>query len=193
MKTAVFSFLLLVLLLLGCNETPIQPEASQEPVVPVVPIDSTYELIQMPARPPGGPSITKTETIDGSKGGHVKFKENYITVDGDTVVVDVHLHAHKNSFSGIVDITVTVDDVYAAVKLTPPMIFNTHVDLDLKYKGLDPAQLNLPSGEYEFIYVDDEGNTETVPSHGVKINAEIGEISVKHAKLSHFSRYVFIR
>jgi hypothetical protein len=190
MKTVLFSFLLSVLLLLGCNETPIQPDVLEEPVETEI---ETYEIIQIPPRAGGGPSITKTETIDGSKGGHVKFKENYITVDGDTVVVDVHLHAHKNSFSGIVDITVTVDDVYAAVKLTPPMIFNTHVDLDLKYKGLDPAQLNLPSGEYEFLYVDDEGNTETVPSHGVKINAEIGEISVKHAKLSHFSRYAFAR
>ncbi len=167
MKTVLFSFLLSVLLLLGCNETPIQPDVLEEPVETEI---ETYEIIQIPPRAGGGPSITKTETIDGSKGGHVKFKENYITVDGDTVVVDVHLHAHKNSFSGIVDITVTVDDVYAAVKLTPPMIFNTHVDLDLKYKGLDPAQLNLPSGEYEFLYVDDEGNTETVPSHGVVVN-----------------------
>ena len=190
MKTTLFSFLLLVFLLLGCNEAPVQPEEFEEPVIQS---EEELELIQIPARAGGGPSITRTESIDGSKGGHVKFVENYITVDGDTVVVDVHLHAHKNSFSGVVDITVTVDDVYAAVKLTPPMIFNDHIDLDLKYKGLDPAQLNLPSGEYEFLYVDDEGNTETVPSHGVIINAEIGEISVKHAKLSHFSRYAFIR
>ena len=190
MKTTLFSIFLSALLLLGCNEAPVQPEESGDPVVQP---GEPYELIQIPARAGGGPSITRTESIDGSKGGHVKFVENYITVDGDTVVVDVHLHAHKNSFSGIVDITVTVDDVYAAVKLTPPMIFDTHVDLDLKYTGLDPALLNLQSGEYEFLYVDDEGNTETVPSHGVKINAEIGEISVKHAKLDHFSRYAFAR
>ena len=191
MKTALFSFLFSALLLLGCNgETPIQPDIPDEPDETDILI---YELIQIPARAGGGPSITRTESIDGSKGGHVKFIENYITVDGDTVVVDVHLHAHKNSFSGIVDITVTVDDVYAAVKLTPPMIFDTHVDLDLKYTGLDPALLNLQSGEYEFLFVDDEGNTETVPSHGVEINAEIGEISVKHAKLDHFSRYAFGR
>ena len=190
MKTTLFSIFLSALLLLGCNEAPVQPEESGDPVVQP---GEPYELIQMPARAGGGPSITRTESIDGSEGGHVKFVENYITVDGDTVVVDVHLHAHKNSFSGIVDITVTVDDVYAAVKLTPPMIFNDHIDLDLKYQGLDPAQLNLPSGEYEFLFLDDNGNTETVPSHGVVVNAELGEISVKKAKLSHFSRYVFMK
>jgi len=209
MKTSLFSFLLSALLLFGCNDIPIQPnepeileEESNEIIeIPTQPAgehrvtktDIIDQLITIPPRAPGTPTITVTETIDGSIGGDVKFIENYITVDGDTVVVDVHLHVHKNSFSGIVDITVTVDDLYAAVKLTPPMIFDKHVELDLTYMGLDPNQLNLPSGNYEFLYVDDYGNTETVPSHGVKINAEIGEISVKHAKLSHFSRYAFIR
>ena len=76
---------------------------------------------------------------------------------------------------------------------TPEMVFDKPLELDVKYKGLDPDQLNLLSGNYEFLYEDDEGNTETVPSYGVKVNAELGEISVKKAKLSHFSRYVFIR
>ena len=87
----------------------------------------------------------------------------------------------------------TVDDVYTAVKLTPPMVFNKPVELDIKYRGLDPDQLNLTSGNYEFLYIDDNGNTETVSSYGVKVKKELGEISVKKAKLNHFSRYAFTR
>ena len=94
MKSALFFFLLSALLLLGCNETPIQPVDLVEPVEPA---DSSYELIQMPARPPGGPSFSATETIDGDKGGYVKLKESYITTDGDTVYIDVKLKI-KNRF-----------------------------------------------------------------------------------------------
>jgi len=191
MKAALFSFLLLVILLLGCsNETPIQPE---EPKEPVEPVDSTYEIIQIPPRAGGGPSFSATEIIDGSKGGYIKIKESYITVNGDTVKIDVKLKIKKDCFSGNVEITMTMDDVYTAVKFIPPMVFAKPVELDVKYKGLDPDQLNLSSGNYEFIYEDDEGNNETVPSYGVTVNAELGEIFVKKAKLSHFSRYVFIR
>ncbi len=187
MKAALFSFLLLVFLLLGCNETPIQPE------VPAVPVEPTYEIIQIPPRAGGGPSFFATETIDGSKGGYIKIKESYTTVNGDTVEIDVKLKIKKDSFSGIVDITMTVDDVYTAVQFTPEMVFNKPVDLDVKYKGLDPDQLNLTSGSFEFLYIDDNGNSETVPSNGVVVNKELGEIFVKKAQLSHFSRYVFIR
>jgi len=187
MKAALFSFLLLVFLLLGCNETPIQPE------VLAVPVEPTYEIIQIPPRASGGPSFFSTETIDGSKGGYIKIKESYTTVNGDTVEIDVKLKIKKDSFSGIVDITMTVDDVYTAVQFTPEMVFNKPVDLDVKYKGLDPDQLNLTSGSFEFLYIDDNGNSETVPSNGVVVNKELGEIRVKKAKLSHFSRYVFIR
>lgn len=187
MKIALFSFLLSALLLLGCNETPIQPEE------PKILEDQSYEIIQIPPRAAGGPSLSATETIDGSKGGYIKIKESYITVDGDTVKIDVKLKIKKDCFSGNVEITVTVDDVYSAVKLTPPMVFNKPVELDLKYKGLDPDQLNLTSGNFEFLYIDDNGNTETVSSYGVKVKKELGEISVKKAKLNHFSRYAFTR
>ena len=190
MKTTLFSFLLLVFLLLGCNETPIQPEVQ---VVPVEPAEPIYEIIEMPTKPAGTPTYTVTETIDGSKGGYLKIKESYITLDGDTVEIDVKLKIKKDCFAGIEDITMTMDDIYTAVRFAPEMVFDKPVELDVKYKGLDPNQLNITSGNYEFIYEDDEGNIETVPSYGVTVNAELGEIRVKKAKLSHFSRYVFIR
>ncbi len=116
MKTALFSFLLLVFLLPGWNETHIQPE---EPVGDLEPAEPTYELIQIPPRSGGGPGFSATETIDGSKGGQIKIKESYVTENGDTVIIDVKLKIKKDYFSGIVDITMTVDDVYTAVKFTP--------------------------------------------------------------------------
>ena len=191
MKTALFSFLFSALLLLGCNgETPIQPEIPDE-------LDETeiliYEEIQIPTKPAGIPTFTATETIDGSKGGQININEHYVTEDGDTVTIIVKLKAKKDCFSGNVDITMTIDDVYTAVKFSPPMVFDKPVELDVKYKGLNPDQLDLTSGNFEFLYVDDDGNTETVPSNGVVVKQEIGQISVKKAMLSNFSRYAFGR
>lgn len=190
MKNSLFSFLLSALLLLGCNETPIQPE---EPVVQSAESGESYELIQMPTKPAGTPTFSATETIDGSKGGQININEHFVTEDGDTVTIIVKLKVEKECFSGNVDITMTVDDVYTAVMFTPEMVFNKPVELDVKYKGLNPDQLILTSGNYEFLYIDNNGNTETVPSNGVVVKQEIGQISVKKAKLSHFSRYAFIR
>lgn len=190
MKTLLFSFLLSALLLLGCNETPIQPDVQDA-------LDETeilnYELIQMPTKPAGTPTFSATETIDGSKGGQININEHYVTEDGDSVIIIVKLKVKKDCFSGNVDITMTVDDVYTAVMFTPEMVFNKPVELDVKYKGLNPDQLNLTSGNYEFLYIDDDGNTEIIPSNGVIVKQEVGEISVKKAKLNHFSRYAFGR
>jgi hypothetical protein len=193
MKTSLLSFLLSALLLLGCNDTPIQPDVPEGPEEPEELEIETFELIQIPTKPAGTPTFTSTETIDGSKGGQININEHYVTEDGDTITIIVKLKVKEDCFSGNREITVTVDDVYTAVRLTPPMVFDKPVELDVKYKGLYPDQLNLTSGNYDFLYIDDNGNTETVPSDGVKVKAEIGEISVKNAKLSHFSRYAFIR
>jgi hypothetical protein len=187
MKTTLFSFLLSALLLLGCNETPVQSEEPQDLA------GQSYELIQIPPRLDGGSSFSITETIDGSKGGQINIHEHYITVDGDTVKVDVKLKIEKNCFSGNVDITMTVDDVYTAVNFMPAMVFDKPLELDFKYKGLDPDQLNLTSGNYDFLYIDDNGNTETILSDGVVVKEQNGEISVKNAMLGHFSRFAFAR
>ena len=190
MKTLLFSFFLLAFLLLGCNEAPVQPEESEDPVIQS---EEEYELIQIPARAGGGAGFAVTETIDGSKGGQINIHEHYITVDGDTVKVDVKLKIKKDCFSGNVDITMTVDDVYTAVLFSPEMVFDKPLELDFKYKGLDPDKLNLTSGNYDFLYIDDNGNTETILSDGVVVKEQNGEISVKNAMLGHFSRYAFIR
>jgi hypothetical protein len=53
--------------------------------------------------------------------------------------------------------------------------------------------LNLTSGNYEFLYIGDNGETETILSDGVVVKEQNGEISVKKAMLGHFSRFAFAR
>ena len=187
MKITLFFFLLATIFLLGCNETPIQPTEDDTMG------GQSYEILQIPPSRDGGSSISVTETIDGSKGGQINIHEHYISIDGDTVKVDVKLKINKNCFAGNVDITMTVDDVYTAVQFSPKMVFDEPLELDFMYKGLDTDQLNLTSGNYEFLYIADNGETETILSDGVVVKEQNGEISVKNAMLGHFSRFAFAR
>ena len=133
-----------------------------------------------------------TKTINGDNGGELKIKESYIAEDGHTVKIDVKFKIKKNSFSGNVDITMTIDDDYAAVWFTPHMVFNKPTKLDAKFEGINLKELELISGNYDFVSIDNNGSIETIDYHEIKVKESNGEIRVKKAKLNHFSRYAFV-
>ncbi len=99
----------------------------------------------------------------------------------------------KHSFEGKVAITMWVDENNAAVWFTPHMVFNKPTELDLKFEGLDLEQLNLIEGDYDFVFINDNDSIEEIDHNGVKVKENKGKISVKKAKLNHFSRYAFVR
>ena len=186
MRTALFSFLLSAVLLLGCADTSISPVESDS---------HSYQLIKLP--PKAGLSVENTfsvtKTINGDEGGTIKIKESYVAEDGHTVKIDVKLNIKKNSFEGNVDITMTVDDDFAAVNFTPDMVFDKPTTLDVKFEGIDLKELELVTGDYDFVYIDDAGIVEEIEHDGVTVKESNGEIRVKKAKLNHFSRYGFTR
>ena len=187
MKTALFSLLLLpVLLIVSCTDTPISP---------IEPGSQSYQLIKLP--PKSGLSVenifSQTKRINGKNGGFIKIKESYVAADGHTVKIDAKLKVPNNAFVGNVNITFTIDDEYAAASFSPAMVFDKPLRLDLKFTGIDLEELNLTSGNYDFVYIDDEGNTETIQYDGVEVDESKGEISVQKAFLNHFSRYCFTR
>ena len=183
MSLAILSALLIV----SCTDTSIAPIESD---------NHSYQLIKLP--PKAGLSVeniyTVTKTISGEHGGTIKIKESYVAEDGHTVKIDVKLKIKKNSFSGDdVDITMTVDDVYAAVWFSPHMIFDKPVELKAKFEGINLKELELTTGEYDFVFMDDYSRVEDVDHNGVMVKESNGEIRVNKAKLNHFSRYVFVR
>ena len=187
MKITLTALLLLALFLLGCGDTPISPDKND---------NRSYQPIKLPTK--AGISIESTfsvtKTIDGDKGGVLKIKENYRTENGQKVYIDVNLKIKKHSFSGDVDITMIVDDVNAEIIFTPHMVFNKPVELKAKIKGIEFSDLNITTGTYDFVFIDDNGNIEAVEHDGVDVNESRGEIKLhKKAYLYHFSRYGFTR
>jgi len=180
----IFSFLLPF----GCNENSDVSSPIQEGNRP-------YQLIKLP--PKAGLSVettfSVTETIDGEDGGELKIKESYVATNGETVKIDAKLKIKKNSFNGIVDITMTVDDEFAAVSFTPPMVFSIPAELKLKFEGIDLESLNLITGEYEFVYISDAWDIEYVTYNNMHVDESKGKIWVNKADINHFSRYGWIR
>ena len=154
----------------------------------------SYQLIKLPKK--SGMSVetifSMTKEIDGKKGGEIKIDESYVAEDGHTVQIYAYLEVKKFSFSGNVTITLTVDDEFAAASFTPAMVFDKPLELDMKFEGIDLGNLNLTNGDYDFVFIDDDGNTEVVDNNGVQVNENHSKITVKSAKLHHFSRYGFV-
>jgi len=185
MKIIFTSLLLFTLFLLGCADTPISPVTND---------NHSYQMLKLPKK--SGMSVetifSVTKTIDGGIGGIIRLDESYVAEDGHTVYIDVKLLVKKDSFNGIVDFTITADDEFAAASFSPAMVFDIPVELDLKFEGLDLEELDLEEGDYDFLFIDDDGNTEIVAYNAIHVNEDQGKIWITKADLPHFSRYGFV-
>jgi len=185
MKIILTTLLLFAFFLLGCADTPISPVKND---------DHSYQLIKLPKK--SGMYIetifSKTKTIDGDEGGQIRIRKSYVAEDGHIVKIYVKLKVKEDSFDGEVTITLTVDDEFAAVSFSPGMDFDKPVELSLRFEGIDLEELNLTTGDYDFVFIDDQGNTEIVGYNAIHIDESQGKIRVIKAKLHHFSRYGFV-
>ena len=186
MKSLISLAVLATLLLIGCADKPISTIETD---------NQSYQLIKLP--PKAGLSIENTfsvtKTINGDEGGTIKLKKSYVAGDGHTVKIDVKFKVKKHSFEGNKEITMTVDDIYAAVTFTPHMIFTKPTTLQVKFEGIDLEELQLAGGTYDFVFIGDDGTIEMIDHDGVKVKENKGNIMVQKAYLTHFSRYAFTR
>ena len=187
MKKAIFFLLLPLLLFIGCAESPVSSNTPEN--------DNNYSLVKLP--PKSGLSVetvfTKTELIDGSVGGQIKIKEFYWTDHGKKVKIDAKLTIPKGAFSGSVNITMKIDDDYAAASFEPSMAFDKPLEFDFTVNGLDLSEIGFEPGSYDFVYIADDGSTETVLNNGIVVDELLKGLTVKKAQLNHFSRYAFSR
>jgi hypothetical protein len=186
MRITLITLLLFAIFLLGCADTSVSPVKKNE--------NHSNQMIKLPKK--SGMSVetsfSKTKSIDGKRGGKITIDESYTAPDGHTVEVYAKLKVKKNSFHGEVDITLTIDDEFAAASFSPPMVFNKPLELTLSFEGLDLEELNLTTGDYDFVFIDNYGNTEIIGYNAIHVNEDHGKIWVTKAKLPHFSRYAFV-
>ena len=186
MKTTLTTLLIIALFLLGCAETPVSPVTNND--------DPSYQLFKLPKKSGGaaGTIFTVTKTIDGMIGEQIILDKSYVAEDGHTVDIYAKLIVKENSYQDFAAITLTIDDDVAAVSFTPAMVFDKPLELSLTFEGLDLEGLGLTTGDYDFVFIDDDENIEIVAYNAIHIDESLGKIWVTEAKLPHFSRYAFV-
>lgn len=195
-KTIVYLLSVLLVLSLGCkgsinSSNPVQNGNNNNYNTN----NANKELIPIPPDSSGTSDslYSVTKTVVGSKGGNLVLNFNYHGLTGNHINIHAELKIPKGAFADTTDITITVDNEYAAVYFNPHMSFNIPLRLNLTFTGLDLNALNIDPSSFDFGFIDDNGNFEHIPSQTCNLNINAGLISVTGAQLNHFSRYGFVR
>ncbi|MBT8386923.1 MAG: hypothetical protein KJO12_05880 [Ignavibacteria bacterium] len=135
-----------------------------------------------------------SKLIDGEIGGELVLDETFINGEGREINVYARLRVLERSYKGTINISMLANDEDVSIQLFPEMNFNRAVRLDLIYTGIDLKALGYTTtGNVDFAYFADNGDVELIESDFSHVNIQQNQISVRNAKLLHFSRYGFIR
>ena len=185
MRRYIYLFTALTFLIIGCSEETVVNSGPSQ-------VQNDYKLIKLPAAT--GLQVNNiysdSKQIDGSVGGTLSLNGSYSGGPFGTVTVTSTLVFPAWSFSGTKTISMTADDEYCASSFQPGMSFWKSGIYNITYTGVNLTGVN-PS-TVKFVYLKADGSLE-YPSHeGITVDFSKGKISVKNAKLDHFSRYGFV-
>ncbi len=185
MKKYISIIAVLSLFVIGCRNDSI---ISSDPISE----QSSYKIIKLPMST--GMQVntiySDSKTIDGSSGGTLSLSGSYSGGPFGTVAVNSTLVFQAGSFSGTKTISMTADDQYCASTFLPGMSFAKAGIYNITYTGVDLTGINPSS--VKFVYLKQDGTLEYPVHEGITVESAIGKISVKNAKLNHFSRYGFV-
>jgi hypothetical protein len=194
-KTLSWGLLLIVVFILGCEETSniIDPVNTSVSANYNKITDFDYELIPLPPKSPLwiDSIFTISQMIDGNVGGRIIMEKYYIAANGDSINIFADLQIPAGAFTGTENISITVDSEYAAIHFFPSMVFADTLRLFQSFRGLDLS--NYSNATLDFVFIDNEGNIELIKKNGCQINIPQGFVRVQNAKLLHFSRYGWVR
>lgn len=138
--------------------------------------------------------IAVVKTIDGSVGGSILLNTIVLNPQNDSILITASLEIEPGSFQGTEEIQMIPNFSDASVRFFPAKIFDKDLCLTLTFQGIDLASLGFtPNSKGDFVYMYDNGEIEPVSYSSIVVNGSNKFIKVVNAKLSHFSRYVFLR
>lgn len=178
---------MLLLFAVGCTEqtsitSPEQSVQTQDP----------NWLVSLPSKGLTVNSIySASEIIDGSKGGHVNFKEEIPGGPFGKIKIDSKLEIEPESFTGILTIFTNIDDENLLTTFGPHYTFDKPLKYTLQLEGIDLTGVNPDS--VDFVYQTEDGSIHQCEYKSISVDLNKGKVKVEKAKLPHFSRYGFIK
>jgi hypothetical protein len=127
--------------------------------------------------------------IKADKTESIHLKEKYESEFGE-VNIDLKIKFKKNTFPEDTEITMNYETETGVITFEPHMIFNKDAELEAKYDGVDLNGIDVD--KVRFVFMNPNGNYETVEVHKVKVKVEHGSLTVNDGHIPHFSRYGFV-
>jgi len=178
MKNTILLLLLFGFTFLGCNEN----------------LDNTIVPSKVNIEKEVGSNYYASELIDGEIGGWIIINDYYINAQGEPITIYLRLRILPGSYQGIQNIEMFLNPDDASIQFYPEMTFSREVRLDLWYIGIDLRALGYTSsGDVDFVYFADNGDIEIIVNNKSSVDLNKNKIQVHNAKLTHFSRYGWIR
>jgi archaellum component FlaF (FlaF/FlaG flagellin family) len=155
--------------------------------------DFNISIIPLPEKSPIylDSIFTVTKLINGLLGGTITLDKVYISKEGKLVTMLVDMVIPPLAFIGQREITVTIEDSIAVMNCGPGMNFRRPLIVVQTFTGLD--LMNYNTKDIDFGYIKDDGQFYAVPRLALIINKPLGLVSIVGAKISHFSKYGWVR
>ena len=136
-------------------------------------------------------SFSVSGLITPNSAASLVINERYEGGPHGTVDVFAAISFPAGSVDEDVVVTMELDADNAVFDFSPSMVFNKDAKLTVSLAGLgldgvDPSEIN-------FVYYAANGSLETVQSSAIHVDTETGQLSVSNVKISHFSRFGFVR
>lgn len=193
LKRYIYLFALLTLLVVGCSEQ----SSVLSPNNNVNTNESNWISLPSINKDANGMSVMSmpifqaSKDIDGKKGGKIKINEKYAGGPFGEVNVQAELEFPKNAFSGTKYITMILDTEWGYATFSPYSIFDKDAIYNAEFIGLDLS--GIDSTNVKFAYLAADGTVEYAVNDGITVDLSTGTLSVKNARIPHFSRYGWLR
>jgi hypothetical protein len=188
MKRLLALLTVLIVMIIGCSNN----DSITSPVSSNIKQLSTGELTlsKLPMR-----FASVSQVIDGNEGGLFLINQEIMSTEGRVVKVDAQFEIPMGAFTGSQNISIRVDVDNGCIYFLPHMNFNLPCYLNYSLQNMNLSNLGFLASDKrtDFCYFDDFGIVSPIPNMGVSLNFNKGNLQVKKANLTHFSRYGFIR
>jgi hypothetical protein len=126
--------------------------------------------------------ISVCKVFNGASGGNFNFNDK-----PDNIKINGKLVVPANSFSGDLEICITLDGQTTFITFAPEYEFTNPLFLDLTFRNVDLRGVNPE--ELEFYYIDDAGALQPAEYESQVIDIDKGILKITKVKIHHFSRY----
>jgi hypothetical protein len=186
MKNLIITLAIFLLFAVGCTDqtninSPEQSIQTQEPNWLTLPQADGLGIEQ---------TFSASKSISGDDGGYILINKSYKASTGATVSIYSKISFYEDAFIGTKYITMLVDDATCTVTFSPSMVFDISAVYNVTYTGVNLSNINPYT--VKFAYIANDGSVQYAQHDGITVNVTTGTLSVKNARIPHFSRYGFV-